>query len=340
MAVVFEDHSEWVKRGKLVTFRIAMDPIPDRRMRTIRVWTPESYDGVRRFPVLYLHDGQVVFPEKANPAMGSWDCELRISELEPELQCMVVAVDTSNDRSNELLPPLKPDLNFGGPRRPDAPKVDPLGGYYADFIRDTLKPIIDANFLTLPDAAHTAVGGASMGGLESLYMTFKDPDVFGRSLDLSCGLGLLEAEDYLARIDAYDPGKLENVRFYLYTGDQGIESRTGSSASLWTAGNPTGAPPGGRSSRTVSVSCSGRTTAWRHRISACRVPGRTEIPSGPCRTCPSIHQTRHPLNGCRVLARLTRLERTTFCSGGRRSIQLSYRRICTSGLRPEVAPQL
>ena len=223
MAIVFEDHSEWVKRGKLVTFQIAMDPIPDKRMRTIRIWTPESYDGVKRFPVLYLHDGNVVFPEKSSPGMGSWDVDQRISELEPECQCMVVAIDTSNDRSNELLPPLKPNLNFGGPRRADAPKPNPLGGYYADFIKDTLKPIIDANFMTLPDAAHTAVGGASMGGLESLYMTFKDPDVFGRSLDLSCGLGLLEAEDYLARIDAYDPAKLANARFYLYSGDQGIE---------------------------------------------------------------------------------------------------------------------
>ena len=223
MPIVFEDHSDWVKRGKLVTFQMAMDPIPDGRMRTIRVWTPESYDGVKRFPVLYLHDGQVVFPEKANPAMGSWDCDERISELEPECQCIVAAIDTSDDRSNELLPPLKPDLNFGAPRRGQERKVNPLGGYYADFVRDTLKPTIDRCFMTLPDAAHTAVGGASMGGLESLYMTFKDPEVFGRSLDLSCGLGLLEAEDYLKRVDAYDAKKLENVRFYLYTGDQGIE---------------------------------------------------------------------------------------------------------------------
>lgn len=179
MAIVFEDHSEWVKRGKLVTCQIAMDPMPDKRMRTIRVWTPESYDGVRRFPVLYLHDGQVVFPEKANPGMGSWGCDQHISELEPECQCMVVAIDTSDDRSNELLPPLKPNLNFGGPRRSDAPKPNPLGGFYADFVKNTLKPIIDGSFMTLPDAAHTAVGGASMGGLESLYMTFRDPTCSG-----------------------------------------------------------------------------------------------------------------------------------------------------------------
>ena len=118
---------------------------------------------------------------------------------------MVVAIDTSDDRSNELLPPLKHNLNFGGPRRADVPKPNPLGGYYADFVKDTLKPIIDGNFMTLPDAAHTAVGGASMGGLESLYMTFKDPDVFGRSLDLSCGLGLMEEEDNSVETPSFAP---------------------------------------------------------------------------------------------------------------------------------------
>ena len=222
MAIVFEEHSEWVKRGKLVTFQIAMDPIPDRRMRTIRVWTPESYDGVRRFPVLYLHDGQQVFPDKANPGMGSWDCDMRISELEPEAQCLVVAIDTSIDRGSELLPPYTRNPKFQIPRQPGAPEITALGGFYADFVRDTLKPIIDENFMTLPDAAHTAIGGASMGGLQSLYMTLKDPDVFGRSLDLSSGLDILD-ESCLELIDAYDPKRLENVRFYLYSGDQWVE---------------------------------------------------------------------------------------------------------------------
>ena len=76
--------------------------------------------------------------------------------------------------------------------------------------------------MTLPDAAHTAIGGASMGGLQSLYMTLKDPDVFGRSLDLSSGLDILD-ESCLELIDAYDPKRLENARFYLYSGDQWVE---------------------------------------------------------------------------------------------------------------------
>ena len=222
MAIVFEDRSELVERGRLVTFQIAMDPIPDKRMRTIRVWTPESYDGVRRFPVLYLHDGQQVFPDEANPGMGSWDCDKRISELEPEAQCLVVAIDNSIDRGSELLPPYTRNPRFKIPRQPGAPEITALGGFYADFVRDTLKPIIDGNFMTLPDAAHTAIGGASMGGLQSLYMTLKDPDVFGRSLDLSSGLDILD-ESCLELIDAYDPRRLENARFYLYSGDQWVE---------------------------------------------------------------------------------------------------------------------
>ena len=123
MAIVFEDRSETVTRGRLVTFEIAMDPIPDRRMRTIRVWTPESYDGTRRFPVLYMHDGQHMFTGRDAPAfMGSWQCEERICQLEPEAQCMIVAIDTSDDRGSELLPPYKRNPNHQIPRRPDQPE--------------------------------------------------------------------------------------------------------------------------------------------------------------------------------------------------------------------------
>ena len=140
MAFVFEDRSELVERGRLVTFEIPMDPIPDRRMRTIRIWTPELYDGVRRFPVLYLHDGEHVFAEKDLPAgMGRWDIDKRICELEPEAQCMVVAIDSSVDRGSELLPPYRRNPKFRIPRSPGAPEIVALGGYYADFVRDALR---------------------------------------------------------------------------------------------------------------------------------------------------------------------------------------------------------
>ena len=73
MDIPFTERSELVDCGKLYTFEIAMTPIPDGRKRTIRVWLPEIYDGVRRFPVLYMHDGQYVFPDNGPmQGMGSW----------------------------------------------------------------------------------------------------------------------------------------------------------------------------------------------------------------------------------------------------------------------------
>ncbi len=223
MDIRMTDRSDKVSCGRLFTFEIAMKPIPDERMRTIRVWLPEIYDGVRRFPVLYLHDGQYVFPtEGPMQGFGSWDFDKKISALEPENQCMVVAIDTSNDRGSELLPPYKRNPAHRIPRNPGTPDYVALGHLYADFVRDTLKPVIDEKFMTLPDAAHTGVGGSSMGGLQSFYMTMKDPEVFGRSLDLSAGLDILD-ESCLSLIDSYDPKRLENARFYLYSGDQGMD---------------------------------------------------------------------------------------------------------------------
>ena len=220
MDIQFTEHPELVSRGRLLTFEMAMHPIPDGRMRTIRVWLPEEYDGARRFPVLYLHDGNMVFPQPGAPeSMGLWRCDEAVSGLPEELRCIVVGIDTSDDRACELLPPYKRNPAHRIPRAPGMPPVVALGGYYADFVRDTLKPVVDAHFLTLPDAAHTAIGGASMGGLMALYMTLRDPDVFGRSLVLSPGLDILD-ESCLRLIDAYDAERLADVRIYMYSGDQ------------------------------------------------------------------------------------------------------------------------
>lgn len=223
MNILLNDRSELVPCGKLYTFDISMKPIPDGRMRTIRVWLPELYDGERRFPVLYMHDGQYIFPEEESPdGLGGWRFAEKINALEPELQCIVVAIDTGDDRGSELLPPYRRNPNHEIPRLPGVPEYVPLGHYYADFVRDTLKPVIDRNFKTIPDAAHTGVGGSSMGGLQSFYMTLKDPDVFGRSLDLSSGLDILDVS-CLSLIDSYDPERLKDVRFFMYSGEQGMD---------------------------------------------------------------------------------------------------------------------
>ena len=82
MSIAMEEHSEWVKKGKLFTFEMEMSTMPDKRRRTIRVWLPELYDGVRRFPVLYLHDGQYDVRElKKNFIKLEADYEIAVSAL-------------------------------------------------------------------------------------------------------------------------------------------------------------------------------------------------------------------------------------------------------------------
>jgi predicted alpha/beta superfamily hydrolase len=46
---------------------------------------------------------------------------------------------------------------------------------------NTLKPYIDSNYRTRPDARHTTIAGSSMGGLISMYAALKYPGVFGNA---------------------------------------------------------------------------------------------------------------------------------------------------------------
>ena len=50
---------------------------------------------------------------------------------------------------------------------------------------EELKPFIDAHYRTKRDASHTGLGGSSLGGLASLYLSLKYPNVFGRAAVVS-----------------------------------------------------------------------------------------------------------------------------------------------------------
>ena len=87
----------------------------------------------------------------------------------------------------------------------------------------TLKPLIDENFLTLPDAEHTCVGGISAGGSTSYYMLLHYPEVFSRAIVCSPGFPMFTLEGLLADLDAYDFSKLEGHRIAFYNGDESID---------------------------------------------------------------------------------------------------------------------
>jgi len=152
-------------------------PLPQLPGRTRRVWLylPPGYASqpTKRYPVLYLQDGQNVFDE-ATAFAGEWGVDETLNQLAARppknAGAIVVAIDNGGERRlDEYSPWANAEYNKGGE-----------GAKYADFLARTLKPYVDAHYRTRPDAAHTAIAGSSMGGLIAFYAGLKYPQVFGR----------------------------------------------------------------------------------------------------------------------------------------------------------------
>jgi predicted alpha/beta superfamily hydrolase len=137
--------------------------------RHILVHLPEGYEtGERRYPVIYMHDGQNLFDPHTSYA-GEWGVDDALAALGGEgLAAIVVGIPNIGDRRLAEYSPF-PDARLGGGDGED----------YLDFIAQTLKPLIDREFRTLPDRRYTGIVGSSMGGLISLYAYFHRPEVFG-----------------------------------------------------------------------------------------------------------------------------------------------------------------
>ena len=216
--------AEHIPQGKVQTFEMEMVPYPDHRRRRIRVWLPADYDGVKRFPVLYFHDGHSIFEN--GDGRFKLHADRAVTSLAGEgISAIVVAIDTSRDRGAELTPPFPRGgrgIQVNGHPIPiiDEPSTTDL---YGQFVAYHLKPLIDENFLTLTDPAHTFVGGVSAGGSASFYMILKFPEVFGRAMVCSPGFPMFDLEKLLAELDKLDVASLKDHRIAFYNGDQGID---------------------------------------------------------------------------------------------------------------------
>jgi predicted alpha/beta superfamily hydrolase len=141
--------------------------------RTILVYLPEGYDEdpERRYPVLYMQDGQNLFDAATSYIGVEWSVDETLTRMiaagrvEP---LIVVGIHNTVDRAFEYTP--VPDRERGG------------GGakLYADFVVNDLKPFIDLNYRTRPGRESTGVMGSSLGGLVSLYLAWEYPDTFSK----------------------------------------------------------------------------------------------------------------------------------------------------------------
>ena len=183
--------------------------------RRLRVYLPPGYaDDTRRYPVLYMFDGQNLFDEATSYA-GEWGVDEAMDGLAREdgLAAIVVGIDHGNAlRMHELIP-------YANPRfLPNA------GAAFIDDLVNAIKPFVDANYRTLPDRAHTAVAGSSLGGLSADYAIHRYPQVFSMAGVFSPSYWVSDEAFAAAARERLPAGS----RVYLYMGgEEGPEAVSG-----------------------------------------------------------------------------------------------------------------
>lgn len=144
--------------------------------RDVTVWLPPDYHSApdRRYPVIYMHDGQNMFDPLTSYAGVDWRVDETMTALSAEgLSAVIVAVQNAGMGRTVEYSPYRFVPHGGGEM------LDGRGSDYIRFLAETVKPLVDSSFRTQPQAAATGIAGSSMGGLISLYGFLHRPDVFG-----------------------------------------------------------------------------------------------------------------------------------------------------------------
>lgn len=193
--------------------------------RTVRIYLPPSYeaDPKRRYPVLYLHDGQNIFSSAGTNSCfgwGSWELDRTVDRLIAEgkmQEIIMVGVDNTRSRYKEYRGVVYPEGSKG--KRPKAPGDIDNSRFenYANFLIKELKPTIDREYRTLKTAANTGVMGSSLGGICSLSLAWEFPKIFGRAASLS-GSFQIEKTNFIREVLVPHKGKAKPIRIYIDSG--------------------------------------------------------------------------------------------------------------------------
>lgn len=155
--------------------------------RNLHIYLPPSYyvDEDKRYPVLYMHDGQGIF-DTNHYSQRSWNMHETTEKLILEnkiREIIIVGVDSNtNDRNNEL---THSPFEDGTKHILGIPELECKGELYEDFLIHEVMPYIDKNYRTLTGKENTALMGSSNAGLATYNIIFRNPDVFGMAGILS-----------------------------------------------------------------------------------------------------------------------------------------------------------
>lgn len=135
--------------------------------KKIWVYLPLNYrNSEKKYPVIYMHDGQNLFDTKTAYA-GEWNVDETLDSIKANV--IVIGIENGGEKRMDELTPYK-NQKYGGGN----------ADLYLDFVVKNLKPYVDKNYRTKTNANNTCIFGSSLGGLISFYAALKYPEVFGK----------------------------------------------------------------------------------------------------------------------------------------------------------------
>ncbi|MCB9230812.1 MAG: histidine kinase [Bacteroidia bacterium] len=176
--------------------------------RDVIVWLPPGYDTdlEKRYPVLYMHDGQNIFDPSTSFLGLDWradetaDSLIRAGLIDP---LIIVGINNTEDRREE----------YG---------TGKLADLYMDFVIQKVKPLIDGEYRTQPLLESTFTGGSSMGGLISMRLHWEHATTFSAALCFSPAFRIRDL-DYVPTVADHLPPK-PPVLVYIDNGGVDLET--------------------------------------------------------------------------------------------------------------------
>ena len=162
--------------------------------RDVEIWLPPSYEASpeKRYPVIYMHDGQNVFDPAASKYSGwDWGVDEAMTALISSgdvSEAIIVAPYSIDKWRNADYFPQKAGEAYAKDFKAAMPEFDVKGlraDGYLKFLTAELKPFIDSNYRTLTGREDTSIMGSSMGGLISLYAISEYPNIYGAAANVS-----------------------------------------------------------------------------------------------------------------------------------------------------------
>lgn len=173
--------------------------------RDVIIWLPPSYHRAhaRKYPVLYLQDGQNLMDPNTAFLGVDWDLDrtaYRLIRQKKMTEIIMVGIYNTPDREKEYT-------------------ATAMGRSYAWFVINELKPFVDSTYRTKPGRQNTAVMGSSLGGLISFLFAWWYPNIFSKAACLSSSF-LWNHNQILEDVRKQDKSGKKPIQIYLDVGSK------------------------------------------------------------------------------------------------------------------------